>query len=114
MRHTIIALIALLLLPGLPFPYLPVVLEVTAYTDACGIPPRGITASGAETRWGIAAADPTIPFGTRAYVNGYGWATVEDRGGAIKGRRMDLWMPTKEMALEWGRQDVRVWLERWW
>ena len=114
MRH--IALIALLLLPGIPFPYQPVTLEVTAYTDDCGIPPWGITASGAETQHGIAAAPSEVPFGVEIYVPGYGWAEVQDRGGSIRGRGgdgfagLDLWYGDRQSALQWGRRDVTVWI----
>jgi 3D (Asp-Asp-Asp) domain-containing protein len=36
---------------------------------------------------------------------------VEDRGGAIKGKRLDLFFDSHKEALEWGRQqlDVKVW-----
>lgn len=78
-----------------------------------GEPKRvGITASGAKTRRGTVAADTALlPFGTVVYVPGYGYGKVMDRGGAIKGRRLDLWFSSHEAALKWGRQtvQVRVW-----
>ncbi len=59
---------------------------------------------------GTIAADTTYyPFGTRMYVPGYGWGTVEDRGGAIKGPdRIDLYFSSHEEALNWGRQTLDV------
>jgi len=48
----------------------------------------------------IVAAD--WPFGTRLRIPGYGVATVEDRGGAIKGQRLDVLFQTHEEALAWG------------
>ncbi len=74
----------------------------------------GITASGKRAKRGTAAADPKYyPFGTVMYVPGYGWAVVEDTGGAIKGpNRLDLWFGTEREALKWGRRKgvaVSVW-----
>jgi len=72
----------------------------------------GITASGSRAQRGTIAADTRLlPMGTVLYVPGYGWGRVEDRGGAIKGHRLDLYFDSHREALEWGRQhvDVRVW-----
>jgi len=74
------------------------------------------TASGTRPRHGIIAAPKNIPFGTRLYVPGYGWGTVEDRGGAIKGNKIDLFFEDDrgkpgsghKKALKWGRKNVRV------
>lgn len=68
----------------------------------------GITASGTRVRIGTIAADPRIPFGTRIYIPGYGWGIVEDRGSAITGYRLDVFFPTHERALKWGRQRLVV------
>lgn len=69
----------------------------------------GITASGARARVGTIAADTGLyPFGTKMFVPGYGWGVVEDRGGAIKGQRIDLFHRTHRQALEWGRKKVTV------
>ncbi len=73
----------------------------------------GVTASGARVRPGTIAADTSIfPFGTIMYVPGYGYGIVEDRGGAIKGYKIDLYFRSHQQALEWGRQrkEVRVWM----
>jgi 3D (Asp-Asp-Asp) domain-containing protein len=72
----------------------------------------GVTASGARARHGTIAADTSVlPFGTIVYVPGYGYGRVEDRGGAIKGGRLDLWFSSHDEAREWGRKrvSVRVW-----
>ena len=42
------------------------------------------------------------------YVPGYGWGTVQDRGGAIKGDKLDLYFKSHKKALEWGRKDMMV------
>lgn len=72
----------------------------------------GYTASGTLAKVGTIAADTSVlPFGTIVYVPGYGYGRVEDRGGAIKGRRLDLWHPSHGEAKEWGRKkmNVNVW-----
>ncbi|MFV0437596.1 MAG: 3D domain-containing protein [Desulfopila sp.] len=69
--------------------------------------------------WTILPEDGTIaadtryyPFGTRMYVPDWGWGTVEDRGGAIKGRnRIDLYFDSHQQALHWGRRKVAVRIE---
>ena len=38
----------------------------------------------------------------------YGLATAEDCGGGIKGKRLDLYMPTLTEAFRYGRKDVTV------
>ncbi|NLL83607.1 MAG: hypothetical protein GX230_05125 [Lentisphaerae bacterium] len=69
----------------------------------------GITASGERTRRGTVAADTAVlPFGTIIQVPGYGYGKVMDRGGAIKGNRLDLWFSSHDEALKWGRQTVQV------
>jgi hypothetical protein len=60
----------------------------------------------------IAADTSYYPFGTRMYVPGYGWGTVQDRGGAIKGPdRIDLFYKSHQDALNWGRKKVQVTIE---
>lgn len=72
----------------------------------------GVTAAGTKAKIGTVAADTTrYPFGTIVYVPGYGYGRVEDRGGAIKGEKLDLFFNSHRDALKWGRQTatVRVW-----
>ncbi|MEM7602816.1 MAG: 3D domain-containing protein [Verrucomicrobiota bacterium] len=70
----------------------------------------GITASGtmAQPFHTIAADTDVYPFGTKMFVPGYGWGVVEDVGGAIKGERIDLFFPSHQDALEWGRKEVTI------
>lgn len=73
----------------------------------------GITASGTKARKGTIAADTRVfPFGTIMYIEDYGYGVVEDRGGAIKGHKIDLFFPRHSQALKWGRQkkQVKIWL----
>ena len=93
-------------------------MEVTAYcpcTKCCGENAQGITASGRDVSYNnsqFVAADTTIlPFHTKLIIPGYhNGATVPviDRGGAIKGHKLDLYLPTHEEALQWGRQMIDV------
>ena len=69
----------------------------------------GVTATGTETRHGTAAVDRRrFPYGTVFRVPGYGYARAEDTGGAIKGNHIDLWFPTHDAALRWGRRTLTV------
>lgn len=73
----------------------------------------GITASGTKARPGTIAADTSLyPFGTVMKIPGYGFGRVEDRGGAIRGRHIDLYFKSRKEALQWGRQtkSVQIWI----
>ncbi|MBQ2753050.1 MAG: G5 domain-containing protein [Firmicutes bacterium] len=83
---------------------------VTGYTpwdEGC----TGITASGKVADFGMIAADTRVlPFGTKIYVPGYGIGVVEDRGGAIKGNRLDLCYMSLTEAFKWGVRDMIVYI----
>ena len=70
----------------------------------------GICADGTKALNGTVAADTQYyPFGTRFYIPGYGSGVVHDRGGDIKGpKRIDLYFPTHQEALEWGKKKKIV------
>ena len=69
----------------------------------------GITASGTKAHRGTIAADPKLfGFGTVLEVPGYGRGVVEDVGSAIKEKHIDLWFPSHEEALKWGRRRLKV------
>ncbi|RKX34013.1 MAG: hypothetical protein DRP64_20430 [Verrucomicrobia bacterium] len=73
----------------------------------------GITSSGSMARPGTIATDTSIyPYGTIMHIPGYGYGRVEDTGGAIKGRHIDLYRPNHWFARHWGVQTkmVKVWL----
>ncbi|KLU61451.1 cell wall-binding protein YocH precursor [Peptococcaceae bacterium CEB3] len=84
---------------------------VTAYTkndktmNGCGI-----TASGAPVEEGVTiAAPPQIPFGTRIFIPALGRTyTVTDRGGAIRGDHLDLYMNSRARAIKFGRRRLKV------
>ena len=69
----------------------------------------GVTARGTQAHHGTVAADPKVyPFGTRLLIPGYGTGVVEDVGGAIKGKHIDVWFPSHQTALNWGRRNLKV------
>lgn len=69
------------------------------------------TATGTQTRVGVVAVDPSIiPLGSRLYIDGYGFCRAEDTGGAIKGNKVDLFLPTREDCRQFGRRWVTVYL----
>lgn len=85
---------------------------VTAYCSCyrcCG-KTNGITASGARATEGVTIAADTnkLPFGTRVYIEGVGERVVQDRGGAIRGNRIDLFFSDHQRALNFGRQTREV------
>jgi 3D (Asp-Asp-Asp) domain-containing protein len=60
------------------------------------------------------AVDPrVIPFGTKIYIEGLGERIAEDSGASIKGRRLDIFLPTVEHCQNFGVQtrDVKIMLE---
>lgn len=86
--------------------------EATAYSPFCdGC--EGISAGGynyrANPNMALIAVDPRIiPLGTKVWVEGYGYAIAGDTGGAIKGNRIDVLLPTEAAANEWGRKRVKI------
>lgn len=57
----------------------------------------------------MAAVDPkVVDLGSRLWVEGIGEVVAADRGGGIKGNRIDIYMKRHEEAVKWGRRVVRV------
>lgn len=73
---------------------------------------KGRTALGHGVRRGIVAADPRVlPLGTRISLNAGSYSgsyLVADTGGAVKGRKLDIWVPTCSEAVRFGRKSVSV------
>jgi 3D (Asp-Asp-Asp) domain-containing protein/LysM repeat protein len=86
--------------------------EATAYTvESAG--GNGITTIGIDLNKNpdakVISVDPNvIPLGTKVYVEGYGHAIAGDTGSAIKGNKIDVYLPKEEEALNWGRRTVNV------
>lgn len=90
--------------------------DASAYThtdEGCCM----ITYTGTTVHIGTVAVDPRyIPYGTRMFIitnDGsyiYGISTAEDCGGAIKGNRIDLYFPTYNECMQFGRRDCTVYI----
>ncbi|MFI8495888.1 LysM peptidoglycan-binding domain-containing protein [Peribacillus butanolivorans] len=89
-----------------------ITVRATAYTADCqGC--SGTTATGIDLKANpdakVVAVDPSvIPLGSKVYVEGYGYATAEDTGSAIKGNRVDIFIPNEQDALNWGVKNVKI------
>ena len=73
---------------------------------------KGRTALGHGVRRGIIAADPRVlrlgsrvNLGAGAYSGQY---LVSDTGGAVRGRRIDIWVPSCSEAVRFGRKSIKV------
>lgn len=90
------------------------VMRVTAYTARDkGMNGKGITASGEKALEGrTLAADQGIPFGSQIYIPALNRTyIVIDRGGAIHGDRLDLYMESRKDAMKFGVQELEVFIK---
>jgi len=92
----------------MPYPSSPMEFQATAYCES------GITKSGVPTRIGLVAGDPALlPLGSWIQVQQgppehQGLYQVMDTGRLIKGKIIDIYMPTLEQAVKFGRQKVQI------
>lgn len=82
-------------------------MSATAYTG------HGRTASGKRVRRGMVAADRRVlPLGTKVRLKNAGRYSgvyrVEDTGSKIRGRKIDIYMPSRGAAKQFGRKPVKV------
>ena len=72
----------------------------------------GITATGTKVTAGrTIAVDPSvIPYGTKVYIEGYGWRTAEDCGGSVGGKHIDVAVSSHSTALSMGTKNGGVWI----
>ncbi len=93
------------------------VFEATAYdaSPADNGPWAGVTSTGMPMGYGVIAVDPSvIPYGTKMYIEScdgkyvYGYAIAGDCGGAIKGKRVDLFYWSRSQCLDFGRRSVNI------
>ena len=86
------------------------VYKITAYcpcAKCCG-KTNGRTASGTTATAGrTVAASSKFAFGTKLNIGGHVY-TVEDRGGAINGNKIDIFVNTHAEALQWGVRYLNV------
>ncbi len=84
--------------------------KITAYCSCakcCG-KSTGRTASGTQATAGRTVAAPAnFAFGTKLNIGGQIY-TVEDRGGAIKGNKIDIYVNSHAAALQWGVRYLPV------
>jgi 3D (Asp-Asp-Asp) domain-containing protein len=73
---------------------------------------KGRTASGRQVTKGLIAADPSVlPLGTRVLLEAGSYSgeyLVADTGGAVRGKRIDIWTPTGHEAMRFGRRAVKL------
>ncbi|MCC3359024.1 LysM peptidoglycan-binding and 3D domain-containing protein [Bacillus sp. REN16] len=88
------------------------VVEATAYTATCegcsGITSTGINLLENQDAKVISVDPSVIPLGSKVYVEGYGEAIAGDTGGAIKGNKIDVFIPSKQEAINFGRKQLKV------
>jgi 3D (Asp-Asp-Asp) domain-containing protein len=78
--------------------------EVTCHTG------KGVTASGRPSSRETVSVDPkVVPLGRRLVIEGVGPRVAANTGGAIKGRRLDIWEPSAAACTRFGRKQLRVW-----
>ena len=86
------------------------VYKITAYcpcSKCCG-KSTGRTASGTKATAGrTVAASSKFAFGTKLNIGGHVY-TVEDRGGAVKGNKIDIFVNSHAEALQWGVRYLNV------
>jgi 3D (Asp-Asp-Asp) domain-containing protein len=108
---------AMIAIPKITKAHHTVKMIVTAYCPCpkcCGPDAMGLTASGKDVTYNnghFVAADKSFAFGTNLIIPGYNDGKpveVIDRGGAIKGNKLDVFFPTHEEALQWGRRTIEV------
>lgn len=89
--------------------------RATAYWAINGVG-KTYTASGRKAVWNpdgysTIAVDPkVIPYGTKLFVQGYGFAIAADTGTAIKGNKIDVYFNTYRQACDWGAKYVKVYI----
>ena len=77
--------------------------RISAYCpcEKCCLKSDGITASGTQATAGRTAAMNGVPFGTKIVIDGHEY-TIEDRGGGLGSKIIDIYFDTHEEALNSG------------
>jgi 3D (Asp-Asp-Asp) domain-containing protein len=90
------------------------VYKVTAYCSCakcCGSYSNGYTSSGTKATAGRTVAAPSnLAYGTKLNINGKNYV-VEDRGSAISGNKIDIYVNSHSEALAWGVRYLPVEIE---
>jgi 3D (Asp-Asp-Asp) domain-containing protein len=89
-----------------------ITVKATAYTASCkgcsGITKTGVNIKANPNEKVIAVDPSVIPLGSKVYVEGFGEATAADTGGAIKGNRIDVFIPSEQDAMNFGVKQLKV------
>ncbi|PWW29387.1 3D (Asp-Asp-Asp) domain-containing protein [Cytobacillus oceanisediminis] len=92
--------------------YKEITVKATAYTASCkgcsGITYTGINLKKNPNAKVISVDPKVIPLGSKVYVPGYGEAIAGDKGSAVKGNKIDVFIPNKQKALQWGSKTVTI------
>lgn len=80
--------------------------ELTAYCQGT-ITSTGTTPKANHT---IAVDPKVIPYGSKVYIEGYGFYVAEDCGGAVKGNIIDIYMPGYNNCIQFGRRHANVYI----
>lgn len=81
--------------------------EATAYYEG------SITSTGTTpTPYHTLAVDPkVIPYGSKVYIPEFNKIFIaEDCGSAIKGKKVDIYLPTKDDCLKFGRKNLKIFI----
>ncbi|WP_409274999.1 3D domain-containing protein [Neobacillus sp. SCS-31] len=92
--------------------YKEITVKATAYTGSCKNC-SGITSTGINLKKNpnvkVISVDPKlIPLGTKVYVPGYGEAIAGDKGSAVRGNKIDVFIPDHNNALQWGTKTIKI------
>jgi 3D (Asp-Asp-Asp) domain-containing protein len=95
-----------------PKVYKKITVQASAYTGSCA-GCSGFTSTGinlkAHPNDKIIAVDPSvIPLGSKVYVEGYGYAIAADTGGGMKGKKIDVFISSKQKAIDFGVKRLVV------
>ncbi|MCM3116274.1 3D domain-containing protein [Neobacillus sp. MER 74] len=89
-----------------------ITVKATAYTASCegcsGITKTGINIKDNPDEKVIAVDPSVIPLGSKVYVEGFGEAIAADTGSAIKGNRIDVFIPSEQDAIDFGVKKLKV------
>lgn len=82
--------------------------RISAYCpcEKCCLKSDGITASGTQATAGRTAAMNGVPFGTKIVIDGHEY-TIEDRGGGLGSKIIDIYFDTHDEALNSGLWVMR-------
>lgn len=89
--------------------------KATAYWAVRGVG-KTYTASGRKAirnpdGYSTIAVDPkVIPYGTKLFIENYGFAIAADTGTSIKGNKIDVFFDTLKEARNWGLKSVKVYI----